>query len=509
MKLVTAQEMRTIDATTIEQYGIPGIVLMENAGRHVAEVVREMLRDVPDGNVFIVCGKGNNGGDGFVVARHLANEGHDVNVALLGSGADLPGDAGTNYQIARNMGIPIDENADEDTLWASVVLADIIVDAILGTGSSGEARGMARTAIDAINAGDAWVVAVDIPSGIDSDTGTVAGVAVRADVTVTFGLPKLGLSQYPGIHYRGELRVADITIPRDLLVSSALKANLVTPETAEGMLPERGEAIHKGDAGRVLVVAGSAGMTGAAALCSLGAVRSGAGLVTLACPAGLNDILEAKCTEVVSLPLPETSAHSLAPAAKAEVLNCARHCDVVALGPGLSQHHETATFVRETVPAIPSTLVMDADGINCLDADLSILRERGAPTIITPHPGELARLMGTTIEEVQADRIAAARVAAAEIGCVVVLKGAASVIAEPAGEVWINSTGNHGMASGGTGDVLTGVISAFAAGGAGPIEAAVAGVYYHGLAGDMAGEKGRRGLTATDLLTTLQSVLPD
>ena len=517
MKLATADEMRRIDAATIEKYSIPGVVLMENAGRHVARAVREMLDDQPDARVVVICGKGNNGGDGFVVARHLINQGVNIQVILLANGTDLGGDAAMNFRIAHNMGVPILENADEEAVRARVARADIIVDAILGIGIVGEVRGIARAAIEAINNCPARVIAADIPSGISADTGAVAGEAVLADVTVTFGLAKLGLVQHPGAEYCGELRVADITIPRGLLVSESLKANLVTAEMAQAMLPARQPAMHKGDAGRVLVVAGSVGMTGAAALCGLGALRAGAGLVTVACPQSLNDILEAKCTEVMTAPLPETSDRTISQAAQSEVLEHAGRCDAVAFGPGLSQNPDTAAFVRETIRAIPAPLVLDADGLNCLDGDASALTGRSAPTIITPHPGELARLVGSTIENIQEDRVDAARRAAEATNSVVVLKGAASVIADPEGEVWINSTGNSGMASGGMGDVLTGMIAAFLAGSRGsvspltlgPAAAAVAGVYYHGLAADLAAEDGGRSLIATDALGALHRALPD
>ncbi len=509
MKLVTAEEMRRIDAAAMEKYGLPGLVLMENAGRHVAAAVREMLEEDPCARVVIICGKGNNGGDGFVAARHLVNQGANVQVVLLAAGGELTGDAATNYRIAHTMGVPLCENADETAARVQACRADIIVDAILGTGVSGEVRGVARAAIEAINDSAARVVAVDIPSGLHADTGAILGAAVRAEVTVTLGLPKLGLVQHPGRELCGELRVADITLPRHLLTSPSLKANLLTEDLAAPMLPARSPAMHKGDAGRVLVVAGSAGMAGAAALCSQAAARAGAGLVTLACPEGLNDILQAKGTEVMTLPVAQTPERSFALAARQAVLAQAMRSEAVALGPGLSQHPETAQFVRETVAALPVALVLDADGLNCLGGELALLAERSAPTVITPHPGELARLTGSAVAAVQEDRVDAARRAARAGRCVVVLKGAGTVVAEPEGEVWINTTGNSGMASGGMGDVLTGVIAAFLAGGAPAPEAAAVGVFYHGLAADLAASGGERGLLASDLIAALPQALPD
>lgn len=496
-----------MDAAAMDKYGIPGAILMENAGLAVADAVWELLACSSDPRVLIVCGKGNNGGDGLVAARHLQNRGADVHVALLTAGSELAGDAAVNYRIACSMGVPLTENADGSAVRALLCRADLVVDAILGTGITGEVRGVAREAIEAIRARDARTVAVDIPSGIHADTGAVLGAAVQAQVTVTFGLPKLGLVQYPGRAHCGELRVADISLPRALLTSELLKAEWVTADLARSFLPQRPPDLHKGDAGRVLVVAGSPGMTGAAALCGTGALRAGAGLVTVACPAGVQDVIAGKCLEVMTLALPQTPACTLGREALEPLLQAANRSDGVALGPGLSQHPETAALVREAVAALPVPLVLDADGLNALGGDLTPLRKRAAPTILTPHPGELARLTGQTIDSIQQDRVDAARRAAAACGAVIVLKGAATVTAEPGGRVWVNATGNSGMASGGMGDVLTGIIAAFLVGGAEPVEAAVAGAHYHGLAADMAAQADPRGLAAGDVIEALPAAL--
>jgi len=509
MKLVTAEEMRRIDAAAIEKYGVPSVVLMENAGRHVAQALQGLLNGRPGARVLVICGKGNNGGDGFVAARHLVSQGVEVQVALLTHSSELMGNAATNFRIAHAMGVPIIENPDAEAVKVRAGMADIIVDAVLGTGLTGEVRSIARSAIEAMNDSTASVVAVDIPSGVHADTGAALGVAVEADLTVTFAAAKIGLVQFPGAQLCGELRVVDITIPRGLTASDAIKANLVSDGLAQAMLPPREEAMHKGHAGRVLVVAGSVGMTGAAALCAQAATRAGAGLVHIACPASLNDVLEAKCTEAMTVPLPQTDARTIAPEARPRVVELGAHSDAVALGPGLSADAGTAEFVRATVADIAAPIVIDADGLNCLGNGLALLSGRRDPTIITPHPGELARLMDTTVEAIQADRVDAARRAASAANAVVVLKGAGTVIAQPSAEVWINLTGNSGMASGGMGDVLTGVIAAFLAGGARPVEAAVAGAYYHGLAADTAAEDGMRGLAAADVAWALQEVLPD
>jgi ADP-dependent NAD(P)H-hydrate dehydratase / NAD(P)H-hydrate epimerase len=507
VKLATAEQMRRIDAAAMDKYAIPGMVLMENAGRQVAAAVEAWLEAEPGARVLVICGKGNNGGDGFVAARHLQNRGANVQVTLLCDAGELGGDAAANCQIAQAMGVPMDEDADGAAVRVRTARADIIVDAILGTGISGEVRGVAREAIEAISQSPARVVAVDIPSGIHADTGEVLGAAVKAETTVTFGLPKLGQVLHPGAGYCGELRVVDISLPRRLLSSDSLLANLVTAELATAMLPPRRPDMHKGDAGHVLVLAGSAGMTGAAALCATAAARAGAGLVTVGCPASLQDILASKCTETMTLGLPETEARSLSARAAGQALEFAGRCEAVALGPGLSQHPETAELVRAVVSGTQASLVVDADALNCLGGATELLAGRQGATVITPHPGELARLLGTGIGAIQADRVRSARRAAQGMDCVVVLKGAATVVAEPGGEVWINGTGNHGMASGGMGDVLTGVVAAFLAGGCGPVEAAVAGVYFHGLAADEAAREGARGLLAGDVVEALRKAL--
>ncbi len=495
MKIVTTEQMRSLDRAAIDDYGIPGVVLMENAGRAVAEAAAQML-DGP-GRVVVVCGRGNNGGDGFVAARHLSNRSVPVEVYLLTAIENLAGDAAANCHIAQRMKVPIIEKCDPATLEAAVSSADLIIDAILGTGISGKVRGTAREAIEAINQSPARVLAVDIPSGISGDTGQVMGVAVRADRTLTFGLPKIGHYCYPGRAHCGEIELIDISLPAALVAAANLPTNLTTSPDVAAMLPPRWADMHKGDAGRLLIVAGSPGMTGAAAMAGLAAVRSGAGLVTVGIPKSLNDILEVKCTEVMTLPLPETAQGSLASDAIDEILEFAESCDVVVLGPGLSQVSETAELARRLIERISAPLVVDADGLNACAGATEPLKSRETPTIVTPHPGELSRLIGRSIADIQQDRVSAARQATQDLQCVVVLKGAGTVIANASGEVWVNPTGNAGMASGGVGDVLTGVIGGLLTGGGEVMNAAISGVYCHGLAGDLAEEYcGQRALVA-------------
>jgi hydroxyethylthiazole kinase-like uncharacterized protein yjeF len=506
VKVATSEQMRAIDQAAVE-LGLPSLLLMENAGAAVAEVVREVIASLGGSpSIVVVAGKGNNGGDGLVAARHLYNRGHDVSVCLLGAGEELRGDAAINLAAAQGYGVEVVERCDPDQLAEALAGADIVVDALFGTGLRGEVRGPARQAIETINAAEALVIAVDLPSGVEADTGAVWGVAVEAHLTVALGLPKVGNVVYPGAGYGGELRIADISLPPSRLTDPALQTNLITPELAAACLPSRRPDMHKGEAGRVLIIAGARGYTGAAALAAHGALRAGAGLVYLATPTSLNPILEVKCTEAITLPMPETQAGSLAPTAAAQLVELASSCDAVALGPGLSRHPETARLVAELVARLDRPLVVDADGLNCLaDTDPTLLAARSAPTVLTPHPGELARLLKVSVPDISADRLGMARRAAHSFGAVTVLKGAGTIVARADGEAWINPVATDALASGGTGDVLTGVLAAFLAGSASPEEAAIAAVYYHARAGELAARRrgATRGVLASDLLAML------
>ncbi len=507
MKLVTSEEMRAIDAAAIGDYGIPGIVLMENAGLRVAEAVCESA--TPQARVIVLCGRGNNGGDGLVVARHLLNRGTKVGVMLLAPGSDLSGDAAVNYAIARKMGVPIVETPSPRALNAAAESADVLVDAILGTGARGETRGLIRAAIRATKRCPGCTIAVDIPSGVSADDGALLGEAVRADVTVTFGLPKIGLYTYPGRGCCGEVRVADIGLPQALLVDPRLQTNLITANEAARRLPPRPREAHKGDFGRVVILGGCPGFTGAPCLAAEGALRAGAGLVTVGCAESLNAILEVKLTEAMSRPLPETPDACLGRESVPAALDLCARADAVVLGPGLSRHPEAAAFARAVIRSATAPLVIDADALSALAGDLAPLRARRAPTVLTPHPGEMSRLCGATIEAVQADRLGCARHLAAETAAVTVLKGVGTVVAAPDGEAWVNPTGSSALATGGTGDVLAGALAGLLAGGADPLAASVAAVYYHGAAGDLAEAcTSGRGVTAGDLAVALAEVLP-
>lgn len=511
MKLATAQEMRDIDRRAIADCGVPGIVLMENAALALCRRVMEALEERTGRCVKIVAGRGNNGGDGLALARQLLCRGMDVEVLLLSPPTELSGDAATNYRAADNLGVKllvVKSDQGPEALAQHLSQADVVVDAILGTGIAGEVKGAARRGIEAVRRVPAdRVLAVDMPSGIDSDTGQVLGAAVPAGKTVTLGLPKVGHYCYPGAAYAGEVIVDPIGLPASLLEHNDIQTCLTTIEECRVALPARKADAHKGDCGRVLVVAGAAGLSGAAALCGLAALRAGAGLVTVATPESVNAILEVKLTEVMTTPLPETSDHTMALAAEPILMDMSQDADVLVIGPGISQRSQAQRVVRRLVQGVDKPIVVDADGLNGLAGDLAAIAQRRAPAILTPHPGEMSRLVGQSIEDIQRDRLAAARRLAEHVGAVAVLKGAGTIIANPDGRAHVNPTGNEGMASGGTGDVLTGLIGGLLAQGADIYQAAVAGVYVHGLAGDLAAQPSSRAMIAGDLLEKVPDAL--
>lgn len=511
MKLVTAAEMRELDRRTIEEVGLPSLVLMENAGRSTYLVLR---REFPghSGPVAVVAGRGNNGGDGFVVARYAANAGLPVSVFLLAPRDQVAGDARVNLDILGRLGVEVEEVQNEAAFSRAVhrlSRAGVIVDALLGTGLNSPVKGLMAEMIERLNNLRVPVLAVDIPSGLSADTGQVLGVAVQADVTVTYGLPKLGQILPPGRDLTGRLWRVDIGIPSRL--TEALSLELAEAGDLAKLLPVRPFASHKGSFGHLVVLAGSVGKSGAAALACEAGLRVGAGLVTAAVAESLNDILEVKLTEAMSLPLPEAlGARAIGRGALEPLKTFLTDKTALALGPGLGTHPETREVVRELVRTLPLPTVIDADGVNCLQGALDCLQQAAGPRLITPHPGEMARFLGVSTKEVQARRLETAREAAAALGCVVVLKGAQTVTATADGRLCLNRTGNPGLASGGTGDVLTGLIGGFLAQGLNPWDAARLGVFLHGLAADyLATDLGPRGFVAGDLIEALPQVLAD
>ncbi len=511
MKLVTAAEMRELDRRTIEEMGVPSLVLMENAGRTTYEILRREFPEL-EGPVAVVAGRGNNGGDGFVVARYLANAGFFVMVFLLDAKAQVKGDARVNLEILERMKVDVVEVLGESDLSPVVhhlSRADLIVDALLGTGLNAPVKGLMAALIQRLHHLRPPILAVDIPSGLSADTGEPLGAAVEADVTVTYGFPKIGQILPSGRGHVGSLWVVDIGISPAL--AQDLKVELAEAEEMGWLLPPRPLDSHKGTYGHLVVLAGAKGKTGAATLTAEGALRAGAGLVTAACPASLNDILEVKLTEAMTLPLPEVPGvrvfgrHALEP-----LLEFMAGKTALALGPGMGTHPETQELVGQVVRRLPQPLVIDADGVNCLSRDPQCLREAAGPRLITPHPGELARFLGISTQEIQARRLEVARQVAAEYQVYVVLKGAQTVVAAPDGRASLNSTGNPALASGGAGDVLTGLIGGYLAQGLTPWDAARLGVYLHGLAADFLIQKsGRQGLIAGDLTAVFPEMLAE
>lgn len=509
MKVVSAYEMREIDRRSIEEYGLPGAVLMENAGHAAADAIEDVCLEEGVDRVLVVAGKGNNGGDGFVVARHLVNRGIDTTILLIGKMADVKGDAKINLDIANKMGIEVRESLmDIPLVEEEIRSAGLLVDALLGTGLSHDVEGFYAEVIDAINMSDSPIVSLDIPSGLDASTGRVLGTTVEADMTVTFCLPKIGCIIHPGAEYVGDLILADIGAPFDLLEDRDLKTSLILKEDAAELLLPRDEDSHKGSYGHLLVVAGSIGKTGAAVLAADAAMRGGAGLVTLAAPASLNDILESKLTEVMTEPVAEEKDGFFAKEAASNILEKLESKSALVLGPGISRQDETGQMLIQILGNLSIPAVIDADAIWHLAGAKELIQDSKASLILTPHPGEMARLLGISPAEVQADRIGTSRQFAAEYGCYLVLKGARTLVVAPSGEVFINTTGNSGMASAGTGDVLAGLIGALLCQGCSPLESAIAGVWIHGTAGDKAAdEKGEAGLIASDIIEKMPEVM--
>ncbi len=508
MKAANAAQMRDIDKHAGDTYGIPGIVLMENAALRVVETVQARFSPLAGKRIAVVCGKGNNGGDGLAAARHLhARFGAAVAVYLCAPAADLTGDAATNFRMAQAFGVDI-RPGDRGLDLSS---ADVVIDALLGTGAKGQPAGAIAAAIQAINTSGRPVVSVDMPSGVDADTGQAPGACVQAAVTVTFGVPKVGLLLYPGAGFAGELQTVDIGLPLALTASDALCVNVTGAVDAARWLPARpeGRDSNKGAFGHAVVFAGSRGFIGAAVLCAEGSARMGAGLTTLCVPeSAQNGVVCRVNPTVMTRGLTETAAGGFGPDAVSAALETAKQGTAAAIGPGLGR--QAGDFVRQFAAQCLVPLVIDADALNILaEGGADALKSRPAPTVLTPHPGEMGRLLGRSTGDVQADRRGAVEEAARRFRCVALLKGSRTLIASPDGALWVNTTGNAGMASGGMGDALTGIVAALLACGLTAGDAAAAGAYLHGLAGDIVAERwgGKAGLLATDVIDAVPLAL--
>lgn len=515
MYIVTAAQMQEMDRLTIQDFGIPGRVLMECAGRGATRVFLDRIYS-GTGAVGIIAGRGNNGGDGFVIARYLHQMDIPSKVFLLAKAEHVQGDAAENLKLLAASNVPVIQIPTEtefrhhlnemqhQTYW---------IDAVLGTGLNADVKGFYRDIIEFINNSNRPVLAVDIPSGLNADTGQPCGICVQATATATFAFAKTGHVTYPGARYCGHIDVIDIGIPPKMIETARVYQKLIIGPDISKLLGNRPLDTHKGKTGHLLVMAGSTGKTGAAAMTATAALRAGAGLVTLGCPESLNPILETLLVEAMTLPLPDQGTGLLLEEAFNSLMAAAEGKQAMALGPGLGTASHTRNLVSRIIREMDLPMVIDADGLNNLAGHMGWLKGRRSATILTPHPGEMARLMDLTTQQIQQDRITAARNLAEATQTFVVLKGARTVIAEPDGQVWINPSGNPGMAAGGMGDVLTGLIAGLLVQGHSAAMACRAGVYLHGLAADMLAEATPFGYLASEIMQTIplaiQKVLTD
>jgi ADP-dependent NAD(P)H-hydrate dehydratase / NAD(P)H-hydrate epimerase len=519
MKILTAAQMAEVDRLTTERYLMPSILLMENAGRSFVEELAKACPGLNSKRILIFCGRGNNGGDGFVAARYLALRGAKPQILMFSDPEKLKGDALTNYQIAHAMDLPIQAlsaPASAKSHLKKIPAPDVIVDALFGTGLSKPIGPDFRPVVDWINkaSSSAFIAAVDIPSGLMADSALIPGSAVQAHLTVTFSALKLAHVVPPAADLAGKVVLVPIGSPAALFENPEYRFNLIDPAQVRKALPRRARDSHKGSFGHIFVVAGSRGKSGAALMTGLAALRSGAGLVTLWLPKSLQRSVVGKFPELMTEFIAETDEETLDRSGAEKVLSGLSQADALVLGPGVTTHPSTRRLIWELVRRSPVPVILDADGINAFVPPAEPLQnEEGQPVVITPHPGEMARLIGKKISDVQKNRLETARSCAARHHCYVILKGFQTVIAAPTGDIFINGTGNPGMATGGTGDILAGMVGRFVAAwkhqsaresNLNPADYLSAAVYLHGSAGDLAVEEGSmETLIATDLLTYL------
>lgn len=503
MKVARVKEMQEMDKYAMEILAISEDILMENAGLAATAILEKEI-GLSGKRYAVVCGTGNNGGDGFVVARKIHSNGGVVQVFIIGDTSRLKGAARVNFDIMKKLAIPVTVVASPHDVRDSFSLVDGIVDGLFGTGLDREIAGLHRDVINQINTAGKKVLSLDIPSGIHGDTGAVLGVAVKADYTVAFGLPKVGNLLYPGYSYCGKLHVSHISFPPSLYNRGDLKI-----ETNASMpLPPRDPQAHKGSVGDCLFIAGAAGYFGAPYFSAMSFLKAGGGYSRLAAPASLIGCLAPKGPEIVYVPQRETAEGTLAPENRDALLALSDKVDMAVIGPGLSLHAETQQLVRDLVRDIRVPLLIDGDGITAISEEPAILRKRHAPTVLTPHLGEMSRLTGKTVAEIQSGSISILQETAKHLQCVIVLKGAHSLIGFPDGRIMINLSGNSGMATAGAGDVLTGIIAAMSGLGLSFDDAVCKGVFIHGLAGDIAARaKGPDGMTAQDILAFVPQAL--
>lgn len=499
MKICSVEEMMAMDRNAIERYGIIEPLLMENAALATCSVILQEF-GVAEKRFSVFCGMGNNGGDGFAIARKLHSNGGIVTVYLLGDPSKLSGAAKLNYDVISKMPFTISSIESVQSIRMKLLDTDAIVDAIFGTGLARNVEGLYRDVIDCINAAGKTVFSVDIPSGVNGDTGNIMGAAITADMTITYGLPKRGTILYPGYERCGTLCVTYISFPPALYESDDIKVALNDPLP----LPPKEQWAHKGDFGEVLFIAGAANYFGAPYFSAMSFLKAGGGYSRLAAPASIAPFIAVEGSEVVFVPQMETETGSIALANKQKLLDLIERMDMVVIGPGLSLHDETQQLVRELTREINKPLLIDGDGITAVCEALEVVRGRSAVTVLTPHLGEMARLTQQTVESIKNDPITILQNTAKHLNTFIVLKGAHSCVGCPDGRVFINMSGNPGMATAGSGDVLTGTITAMFGLGQKVEDAVRTGVFVHGLSGDVAAESiGEDGITAGDILAYL------
>jgi NAD(P)H-hydrate epimerase len=505
MKISTVEQMRELDRTAIETYGIKEELLMENAGLASYHVIRKTCCNHNQKRFTVLCGSGNNGGDGFVVARKLRSVGAEVTVFLLGNPDKVSGAAKLNFDILSTLSVEIQELSDIETFRNAVMHADVIIDALFGTGITRNAEGLHAEAIRTINESGRIVYSLDIPSGINGNTGEIMGVAVKADHTITFGLPKLGNILYPGWIHGGQLTVSHISFPPQLYIGENSTTNDYDCEiNLPPRLPERKENGHKGSFGKALFVAGAANYYGAPFFSSESYLKAGGGYSRLASTSSVVNVVAGMAHEVVFHPMKETATGSIAYGNLDVLKMLSSQVSFAVLGPGVSLNDETQKLIIDLAKRLEVPISVDGDGLTAVARNPHMFKDRTEPTILTPHPGEMSRLSGTPIKEIEADRVGTARRQAEELNAVIVLKGAHTVIAFPDKRVYVNMSGNSGMGTAGSGDVLTGTIAAMYGQGLAVEDAVKAGVFIHGFAGDLAASDiGEDGMTAHDILVKL------
>lgn len=511
MKVLTSIQMKSIDRTAIEDIGIAGPILMENAGLQILKEIRTRFPDINKEKVVIIAGKGNNGGDGLVVARHLFNEGCYPCVLLLASKREVRGDAALNLRIAEKIGVKIYEIPslkEWKTLKKNISQSTVLVDAIFGTGLAKPAHGVYAAVINDINRVKAYKIAVDIPSGLSSDTFQIIGPCVKADLTVTLAAPKIAHIFPPAEEYVGELVVADISIPPFLFNDDRLKLELVERQAFLPYFTRRKKGTHKGTYGHLFVLSGSLGKTGAAVMAAKAALKMGAGLVTVGTPMSCLPIVARSMVELMTEPLAETEEKTLSFEALKKIMTLVKDKDALMIGPGISTHPSTSELVLSLVPKLNLPVVFDADALNIFSLRPEILKSLPKRAVLTPHPGEFARLLNISTQDVVDKKLELAPQFSEKYEVYLVLKGYRTLTATPEGKVFINPTGNPGMATAGTGDVLSGMIASMIMQEKNILEAILAAVYVHGMSGDIGAERlGEKSLTAGNIITYLPSAI--